>query len=86
MDGGVGTFTPDIRAANIKSGASGPDPAICAMSGAPDTNACPKNLSTILGSPARHYEVLRVSVTQIAVTAIPVVLGWEVTFNCVPYE
>lgn len=84
-DGGVGTFSAPVTAATVKS-TSSPDPAICSMSGAPDANACPKNLATILGEVASHYDVLKVSVTETAISAIPTVLGWQVTYNCVPYE
>lgn len=85
VDGGLGTFTTKVLAADIRS-TSSPDPAICAMSGSPDANACPKNLAALLGETASHYETLAVCVTQIAVTALPIVNGWQVTFNCVPYE
>jgi hypothetical protein len=85
VDGGASTYSTQVLAADVRA-TSSPDPAICAMSGSPDANACPKNLATLLGEPANHNEFLKVCVTQIAVTAIPVVLGWQVTFNCVPYE
>jgi hypothetical protein len=84
-DGGSGTFTTPVNAADIKSSGGG-DPATCTISGSPDASACPKNLSTILGSPANSHELLMISVTETATSATPVVNGWQVSFNCVPNQ
>jgi len=83
-DGGPGTFTTPVPVADVKS-TSSPDPAYCGVNGAPDANVCPKNLTTALGD-AAYNDILKVDVTLIAKTALPTVYGWQVSFNCVPYE
>jgi hypothetical protein len=84
-DGGTGAFTTPVQAADVKS-ASSPDPATCAINGAPDATVCPKNLATLLGPGANNNPVLDVGITLIATTAIPVAKSWQVTFNCIPNE
>jgi hypothetical protein len=84
-DGGTGTFTTPVQAADIKSTAS-PDPATCAINGAPDATVCPKNLATLLGTAGKTNAVLDVGITEIATTAVPIVKSWQVTFNCIPNE
>jgi hypothetical protein len=81
-DGGVGTWTPLVTVADIKS-ASG-DPAVCSMSGTPA--GCPKNLATLVGTPAKYNPTLEIAVSMIAITAIPTVYSWQVSYSCVPYE
>jgi hypothetical protein len=81
-DGGTGTFTTPVTVADIKS-TSG-DPAICTIGGSP--TGCPKNLSTLLGIPAKYNNTIEIGLTEIAITAIPTIYSWQVSYSCVPYE
>ncbi len=82
-DGGAGTFGAPVKLAD--PGGNAGDPAICPMSGT-DGGSCPKNLASLLGSPWAGYPVLNLTVTLNAVSAVPVVNSWSLTYTCVPSE
>lgn len=80
-DGGVGTPTAPVTLATIKS-SGGIDPAVCIGSG----TGCPKNLFTLLGPTAMYNPTLTLSVTEVAMSALPTVDRWQVSYSCVPVE
>ncbi len=82
-DAGIGPFSTAQTVASIRTNSG--DPAYCAFSGLPDAAMCPKNLAAILGS-AAYDPVLKIGVTLTAITAIPTVRSWNVSYNCEPTE
>ena len=81
-DGSTGTFTAPVIAGHPSNPLIA-DPAICTFSG---PSLCPKDLTTLLGTPGATNQVLQLDLTLTATSALPTVNSWQVTFSCFPNE
>jgi hypothetical protein len=81
-DGGAGTFTAPVTAANPATPTI-VDPAVCPISGGP---SCPKSLAAVLGSANAENPLLKVDLTLTTTSATPTVSSWQVNYNCLPVE